>query len=335
MGNSKCMDALNDAKQCACTCLKRQEELIKVLTEKRKSLSSQKTISNAFKAYNLHGKFMQLKPDKFGTGTYIYNKITTWLNEDSNNSFKDKFGINYDGKYTFKFNNKRLAENILGRPLVKKIIYTNIISKDKNCAWLSENPYCNSYEEFYHPVELAIFCDENFDTNKKYSLEEIKELVENKNIIIESNIHVDAYNYTSERNIDKLISANGGFSIGKVKYPPNTRIIKQLYDGINLPVPDKYNLPKINNIYEGLMGRFDEDKFNYYTTHYYPNLVESIEKEMLDKLNNDIATEKKKAEFIKDYYNTYIKKTIAKYKKQLEEEKKAIEQLSKNEDLYL
>ncbi len=331
MGNSKYFDLLNDAKQYASTCLKKQEELVNTITKKMNELKFRRYTTDAFKVYRLQSKFSQLKPDNFRTNTYVYSKITSWLNEDTKNSFVKKFGTDYDGKYLFRFNNKRLSESILGKNLVKKEIYTNIIAKDKNGSWSNENPY---FEEFYHPVKLTIFCDEDFDTNKKYSLKQLQKLVDEHKIILESNLQIDTYNYSTTSNVDKLITNNANFTIGKVKYSPNDCVVKTLYNNTKSPIEDIYNLPKINCIYEELMGNFNENKFNGYL-NYYPNLVDCIEKEIITKLENDIITEKKKSEFIKEYYNSYVKKAIVKFKKEIDEERKEIEKLSKNNDLFL
>ena len=116
--------------------------------------------------------------------------------------------------YYFELPQQLVADLLLNKNFVKKTIKTNIILKNEDCTWYDENPYFRSYEDFYYPASLQIYCPKDFDDKKVYTLTEINKLVKNNKILHFKNI-------ITNKKSSELPNKDNNYTICGIKFGKN------------------------------------------------------------------------------------------------------------------
>ena len=197
------LNSMNELKDSAKVCIARQKDIISQL-EKNKNyiLSNKEFVSEAKYFENLMHKIELLNQKNFAIKNdykYYYDnyildkKYTLWLSSGYSTAYKKCYGKEYNGQYWFNIDEKLLAEKLLNKQLSKKTIYLNLIDRINECTWYDENTYFREYDYVYYPIKLEVYSDNNFDINKKYSVEEIKKLIKSKQIMV-CNLDLDMQN---------------------------------------------------------------------------------------------------------------------------------------------
>ncbi len=322
---------LNEIKDRAKTCIERQKEIVSLLNYAKTEIEM---CNNSNHPANVLKKLKLLNNYYFNAGTSHLPadyELDYWLEYDrENTTYSHKYGDRYSKQYLFKFNDKRFAENVLGKPVSKKTIRTNVILKENICTWRDENPYFCVYEDFYLPLELSAYCDKDFDTTKKYTLKEIENLVKSGKIMLDCDVRraIESPQFSNKvdnkqkvKVIDKLVATNQDFALGKVHYSKDDKI----EFGGDKKLLEK--LPNLFDVYQYL--RDDETNQNCIAKmcEVYPNVLDCIDNEIDKKLAEDVITEEGKIDFMKNKYKAVVEYLI-------ENQKKEIERLQKNKHSF-
>ena len=332
------MENFKRIKDYAVTAIKRQGELVELLKNAKDKLQKMDySFEKQFENYNISYKLSMLKKDKLEPSTYVYKSIKYWLNENNDFSYKKKFGKEYDGEYRFALNTKRIAENLLDKKLVKRSLYTNIVASERTSDVFDNDYLYKYYYYYYYPVKVDIYCDKDFDTTKKYSLDQIQKLIETKQIVLDSYFMYDDNNKEETSYVENNKDEKGNFNIKRLKYTSNDKV--EFCEKSNSKIYENEKTNKMQNF----VYLKDETKYNYFEdsknykkfTSIYPDFLKAVEDEILTKLNEDILKQKRVAVFIKNYYNEYLNRMIKKYQDELDTQKKALENIGKDSSLNL
>ena len=338
------MERIDGIKKNRLACILRQNEILERYEKIRNEIMKNTTFDSEAKYFeSLMHKVKLLGIENFEAKSWYQTELGcleirehySWL--FLSDEYRKNYGEYFAGHYCFKLDEKMLAENLLNKDVVKKTVYLNVIGKKQECTWHDENPYFSTYNDFYHPIKIDLYCNKDFDENKKYSVEEIKKLIKNNQILV-CNYSFDEDNKQEKNRHFDLNKLNGTFKIGKINYSKNDRtkiLTEKQFDELKSTSITTENLQNLFSknlegivynqgsriVEESSKNQVKSEKIIYKTLFdfnvNYPNFLKSLDETIKYSFEKEIKIETEKIEFIKEYSKYLLDKEVKEVKAEI------------------
>ena len=210
-----------------------------------------------------------------------------------------------------KFDEANVIKNLIDKDFTKKRLHTTHIVTDKLGRYKGDDCY------YYSTVAFSVFCNDNIDENKLYTIEEINALINEGELVMYSPLHFDSFNknkYTTYCNNTNEILKN----LDKINFPKEYEdrieyISEKELSKLNLKIKNNINLFSIFYYIKDLIGfQFLDTKKDLkenisVASNYYSSLESVLCSNAVYQISNKIKEVKQKMQENKEIYKQKVK----------------------------